>query len=273
MPNTGDIAAVYAREEVRERARKQRAAEDASKVAIPLRLVVSNEPSAFDLKELARADQALKTALALPRRHPQRQRKVDEAAARRDDLQARINLRRQAAENAVAAVEAEQLERLRGGEVIEDEPRAAPGRRKRIEKDGLIEVFRMSRAAVGPSVRKVLYRCWVAGMLYRHLFEAQYGGGVKSQLSGSTKGGDIMAALEAAHADMLKKANAGRVIAKVDNMLASSPKGVRELRALHEVAGMGHPLCQLGGGGKDRHMWKLALLRALETVAHVLQLP
>jgi hypothetical protein len=273
MPNSGDIASVYAREDAREDARKTRRAEDASKVAIPLRLVTSEQPTVHDLKDLAKAEQALRAARMLPRRHALRERKLDEASGRRDQVLARIEQRRVQSANAVAGVEAEQLERLRGGEVVEDDPRNTPGRRKRVEKDGMAEVLRLSKAAGTPAARKVFYRCWVAGMLYRHLFEAQYSGGVKSQLAGSAKGGDVMSALAAAHGEMLKKANAGRIVAQVDHMLASSPKGIREVRVLHQVAGLGRPLCELGAGGKQRHMWKLALLRALETVALVLKLP
>ena len=95
MPNNGDIAAVYEREDARERARERLKAEDASKVNVPVRLVVSNAPTEHDLKELAKAEQALASAISLPKHHPKRDRKIEDAAARRDAVQARLELRRQ----------------------------------------------------------------------------------------------------------------------------------------------------------------------------------
>jgi hypothetical protein len=228
-------------------------------------------PTENDLKELAKAERAHRAAIMLPKSHRERADRIDKAVKAKQTVQNRIATREQFAFNAAALAEDAKLESLRGGTVVEDSPRTAPGRRRRLTGDGLSFVLEKAEDAETHAVRLTMRRLWVAGMLYRDVFEREHGDGLGAVDLDSSGGGMLDAKLARERA-LVAGADGDRILREVAKALACSPRGRRELHVLQQVAGWGRSLRSVTSGASNIYRAELALLRALDTVAWVLKL-
>ena len=230
--------------------------------------------TANDIKALSKVEIKVRAALQLSRGHHNRQDMLDAASAARNVIQARVDLRSEVAFNAAALKEDALLEALRGGDVVEDAPREAPGRRRRRTVDGmafLLDRYDSQGVELHLSVRRTYRRCWVAGQLYRPLFQRGHESDVQSQFAAvsSAGGGDQ----NGTETTCVGKIGRSKSLKMIEHYVGQGSRGPRRLEILRQVAGKGMSIRSVAGGGKNVHLAKLALLQALEITAHALLLP
>lgn len=231
-------------------------------------------PTRDDLKQLDRVEHKVKTALQLSRSHHDRQTQLNDAQKLRQSVQERVDLRSQVAFNASALREDARLEALRGGDVVEDDPREAPGRRRRRTVDGLaflLDRFDNEGGELHLSVRRSYRRCWVAGQIYRPLFQRGHESDVQSQFAAvaSAGGGDQ----NGTETTCVGKIGRSKSLKMIEEHVGKGPRGPRRLHLLRQVAGKGMSIRSVAHGTNSIHAAKLALLQALELTALALMLP
>lgn len=195
--------------------------------------------------KLARADML---ELQADRSKRGRARLRRQAAAVRREVGRRMEARVEAAALADRMAETDALDQLRGGEGL-DRPASGPAMLR--SHDGLASLSRAGTITANQAK---------AGLVYRAQFEAAHAG-LKSGLGAVDQ---IRSGVADGHASALQRALAMAEVGRLERRVVAL--GDRELHVLRAVAGEGHTIRALGGGGKARQANTDALVRALEAV-------